>query len=250
MRDPTRRFSDRAGDYVRYRPGYPAAVGELFRDRLGLGPDAVVVDVGSGTGKLTTLLLDQGWKVLAVEPNAEMRAAAEALLGGRPGFVSVDGRAEATTLAPASADLVTAAQALHWFDQDAARAEFRRILRPGGHVALLWNQRVAGLPFTEDYERALREHSVDYVEVDRSSKPGPEAIGAFLGEPAYATFDNPQEMDLGGLVGRYLSASYAFGRDDPRFPQAASALRAVFERHARGGTLTMAMVTHVYWGRV
>lgn len=250
MRDPTRRFSDRVGDYVRYRPGYPPAVVGLFRDRMSLGPDALVVDVGSGTGKLTELLLDAGWRVRAVEPNSEMRLAAEGLLGGRSGFVSVDGRAEATTLPSASADLVTAAQAFHWFEQSAARAEFHRILRPRGYVALLWNERPPGPAITEDYERILRAYSVDYAEVDRRGKSGDEAIGALLGQHEHASFDNAQEMDFPGLVGRYLSASYALKRDDPRFPQAEAALRALHERHARGSKLVMPTTTHVYWGRV
>jgi SAM-dependent methyltransferase len=250
MRDPTTRFSDRVEDYVRFRPGYPPAVAALLRERFGLGRDAVVVDVGSGTGKLTELLLVAGWTVLAVEPNREMRAAAEALLGNRPGFVSVEGRAEATTLASGSVDLVTAAQAFHWFDKAAARVEFRRILRPGCCVALLWNERTLGSAFGEEYERLLEGHSVDYDEVSRRRTSGEDAAEAFLAGYEEASFDNPQETDLQGLIGRYLSASYALKRDDPRFPRAVEALGALYERHARGGRLLMPTTTRVYWGKV
>ena len=97
--DPTKRFSDRVDNYVKFRPDYPPALADLLRGELGLAPGAEVADVGSGTGKLTELLLREGYRVTAVEPNDEMREAAEAALGGRPGFTSVAGRAEATTLA-------------------------------------------------------------------------------------------------------------------------------------------------------
>jgi SAM-dependent methyltransferase len=250
MRDPTRRFSDRVSDYVRYRPGYPVGVLELLRTRCGLGRGAVVADVGSGTGKLTELLLSTGWTVYAVEPNAEMRAAAEALLGGRPGFRSVHAAAEATTLAPRSVDLVTAAQAFHWFDQPAARTEFRRILREPRHVALVWNDRDLESPFAEEYERLVARYSSDYGEVDRAGKTGLPAMEAFFGVFDHASFPNPQETDFAGLVGRYLSSSYALRRDHPRFPEAEAALRQLFDANARDGRVSTPLTTHVYWGRV
>lgn len=129
-RDPTRRFSDRVENYVRYRPGYPRALLECLAREHGLDPAHAVADIGSGTGILSELLLRNGNAVFGVEPNAEMRAAAERLLRGQAKFHSVDGRAEATTLPTASVDWITAAQAFHWFDVSAARREFRRILRP------------------------------------------------------------------------------------------------------------------------
>src|SRR5687768_16889833 len=133
--NPTARFSNRVEDYARYRPGYPAAIIEFFTTRLGI-TKADVADVGSGTGIFTALLLDAGHRVFAIEPNDAMRAEAERTLGGREGFVSVDGSAEQTTIDDASVDLITAAQAFHWFDVPATRAEFRRILRADGIVAL------------------------------------------------------------------------------------------------------------------
>jgi ubiquinone/menaquinone biosynthesis C-methylase UbiE len=250
MSDVTNRFSDRVADYERHRPGYPAAAVALICERCGLRPGDRAADVGSGTGKLTRVLLDAGLAVWAVEPNPSMRRAAEALLGDLPGFASVDGRAEATTLPPASVDLVTAAQAFHWFDREAARVEFRRILRPKGHVALLWNERIPGSPFARDYDALLEELSVDYAEVGRRRASSNAAVGEFLVEPEQASFDNPQQTDFPGLVGRYLSASYAFRRDDPRFPGAEAALRRLFERHARDGAIVMPLSTQLYWGSV
>ena len=121
--DPTRRFSNRVDDYVRYRPHYPPGVLDRLREGIALTPRTVIADVGSGTGISTELFLQNGNTVFAIEPNPEMRAAAERLLGGRPNFHSVRGTAEATTLPDGSVDCVVAAQAFHWFDPEKTRVE-------------------------------------------------------------------------------------------------------------------------------
>ena len=164
--DPTARFTSRVDDYVRARPGYPPEVVRLLETECALGPGKSVADVGSGTGILTRDLLETGATVYAVEPNAAMREAAEAALeplsppgerGRGEGFVSLAATAEATTLPDAAVDLVIAAQAFHWFDRDAARQEFSRILREPRWVALVWNERAeSGTPFLEGYETLLR----------------------------------------------------------------------------------------------
>jgi len=155
-RPVTGRFSDRVEDYVRYRPGYPSAVIDLFKAELGLGAGTCVADAGSGTGIFSELLLRAGATVYGVEPNPEMRAAAERLLAGYSGFHSIAAPAEDTGLPGGSFDLVTAAQAFHWFDAQRARTEFSRLLRPGGHVALVWNGReTASTPFLAAYELSL-----------------------------------------------------------------------------------------------
>jgi len=135
--DPTQRFSNRADNYTRYRPHYPDGVLDILRDGIGLTPQTVIADIGSGTGIATALFLRNGNPVFAVEPNREMRVAAEEQLHARPGFQSVQGTAEATTLPAASVDCVVAAQAFHWFDPVKTQAEFRRILKPGGWVVLM-----------------------------------------------------------------------------------------------------------------
>ncbi|MFM1850906.1 MAG: hypothetical protein RIS54_590 [Verrucomicrobiota bacterium] len=141
-RDATGRFSDRVEAYVRYRPGYPADLISTLVAEAQLGPDSVVADVGSGTGIFTALLLPDTGTVHAIEPNAPMRTWAESTMGAEPKFHSHGTPAEATGLPDASVDLVTAAQAFHWFDPVATRREFARILKPGGQVALIWNERL------------------------------------------------------------------------------------------------------------
>src|SRR5258707_10267218 len=126
--DAKQRFSNRAADYVRYRPGYPSEALDVLGKECGLHPGHVIADIGSGTGFLSELFLKSGNRVYGVEPNEAMRQAGEEYLAAYDGFSSINGSAEATTLDDASIDFVTAGQAFHWFQKDAARKEFRRIL--------------------------------------------------------------------------------------------------------------------------
>jgi len=250
MRDPKERFTDRVDDYARWRPGYPDEVATLLARECDLGPKSTVADLGSGTGILTRLLLRTGARVIAVEPNAAMRAEAERDLAGEAGFVSVDGSAEATGLAAESVDGATAAQAFHWFDPVATRAELVRVLRPGGWVALVWNVR-RSTPFNDAYEALLVRFSKDYPAVRTRDRASQENAAAFFA-PApvqVAHFDSGQSLDGPGLRGRYLSSSYA-----PKVGAAAEeALReldALFAANARSGRVAIAYDTVVYWGRL
>lgn len=246
---PTERFSSRADNYARFRPGYPGAALALLEARCRLRPGAVVADLGSGTGILTALLLARGAQVLAIEPNDAMRAAAESALGGEPRFVSIKATAESTTLAAASVDLLVAGQAFHWFNVPRARAEALRVARPGAAAALLWNERPASANlFLEDYEQLLLRHAADYAGI-RASRADAAAMRAFLGGTMEcASFPNEQRLDFAGLEGRLMSSSYA---PDPGHPQHApmlAGLRALFERHAQHGHVVFPYQTLVYFG--
>jgi len=252
MSDPTQRFSDRADTYVRYRPSYPPALIAQLVERAHLTDQSVVADVGSGTGIFTGLLLPRVGRVYAVEPNAAMRTAAEAQFGPAPGFVSVAAPAEATTLGDASVDLVTAAQAFHWFDARACRREFARILRPGGRVALAWNERqTAGTPFLVDYEHLLRTRARDYDQV-KHARVNEDVIREFFhpAAPELLAAPNDQAFDLPGLVGRALSSSYVPNAGQPGHAEFRAELTAIFHRHARDGRVTLGYVTRLYVGRL
>ncbi len=248
---PTERFSTRVENYVKYRPGYPPAVLDLLRAECGLTPAAIVADIGSGTGLLTQLFLEHGNRVYGVEPNREMREAGERLLAAYPNFVSVDGAAEATTLPDACADLVTAAQAFHWFDRVKARAEFGRILRPGGWAALIWNERRwTGSPLVEAYERLIAAYGSDYATVNYDNV-GPADLAAFFGgEYRQARFDNQQHFDFAGLRGRLLSASYAPEPGHPSYEPMLAELRSIFDAHQVGGVVVFEYDTRVYYGQI
>ena len=164
--DPTRRFSSRVGNYVRYRPGYPEGIVDMLRKECGLTSSTVIADVASGTGIFTRVLLENGNRVFGVEPNAEMRKAGEEFLNAYPRFSSIEGTAEETTLPDHTVDLVTAAQAAHWFDRRKARQEFIRILKTGGWSVLIWNERrIDSTPFLRDFERLLLRYGTDYETV-------------------------------------------------------------------------------------
>lgn len=248
---PTDRFSDRVENYIKYRPGYPPGVLALMREELGLAPSSVVADIGSGTGLLARLFLENGNAVYGVEPNREMREAGERLLGEFPNFVSVEGTAEATNLADASVDFVTAGQAFHWFDVERARREFRRILRPGGRVVLVWNNRAAAAtPFLEDYERLLVEFGNDYEQVSAGYAHAESLRALFPGGYASKVLDNRQLLDHEGLRGRLLSCSYVPLESDARHAPMLERLREIFDARQRGGRVSMDYDTQVFYGQL
>jgi SAM-dependent methyltransferase len=252
MSDSTKRFSSRVENYIKYRPGYPPAIIELLRRECGLSSASQVADVGSGTGILTELFLQNGGAVFAVEPNSEMRQAAERLLGTHPDFHSVNGTAEATTLPPHSMDIIVAAQAFHWFDRTRAHQEFLRILKPGGWVALIWNdRRTNSTAFLQDYEQLLQECSLDYRAVDHKQIDA-TAIGAFFAPAVFksASFENQQVFDFDGLKGRLLSSSYAPEQGHPKHEAMLRELSEIFEKHARQDRVVFEYDTVVHCGQL
>jgi len=252
MVDSKQRFSNRVDDYARYRPGYPAALADGLRARCGLPDGAIVADMGSGTGAFTGCLLSAGFQVSAVEPNAAMRQRAESLLGANPHFQSVDGSAEASGLGAGSVDLVTAAQAFHWFDQIAVGAEWRRILRPRGWVALIWNERdKRRAEFGRDYQALLLEYATEPRLVDRDHDQ-PQRIDRLFepGRCERATFDHRQLLDLDGLRGRLLSSSYAPAAGDLRHAPMMRDLERLYRRHQRDGLVSFEYETRVYFGQL
>ncbi|HVJ45763.1 MAG TPA: class I SAM-dependent methyltransferase [Luteolibacter sp.] len=250
MKSPQERFSDRVENYIRHRPGYPPEIVDTLVGKAGLTPAASVADIGSGTGISAEMLLKAGYPVTGVEPNAGMRAAAERLLAGYAGFRSVDGSAQATTLPDHSVDLILAAQAFHWFDTPETRAEFDRILKPGGHVALLWNVRLLdSTPFLRDYEALLLEFGTDYSET-RHENIGSESLHRFFRGPySIDRFRNSQTFDYPALEGRLLSSSYAPGPDHPRHQEMLGELRRIFGLHASGGFVDFEYTTELYIGK-
>ncbi|HYG12001.1 MAG TPA: class I SAM-dependent methyltransferase [Pyrinomonadaceae bacterium] len=251
--EPTKRFTDRVANYAAYRPKYPAAIVEFMRAELGLSAASVVADVGAGTGIWTEILLREGGcrTVFAVEPNDAMRAEAENSLGEFPGFKSVNGAAEATTLAGASVDFVTAAQAFHWFETRAARAEFARILKPDGWLVLLWNmRRIETTPFLRELERILRAYGTDYERV-AADNPGAELMTeVFPGGYGTRSFAHEQVLNYEALRGRWLSASYVPLAGHPNHEPMFDALRRAFDEHQREGVVSIEYEAVVYYGQL
>ena len=252
MNSATTRFSDRVEDYIRYRPGYPREIKTLLAEQCGLSPDSAIADVGSGTGISAQLFLESGNLVYAVEPNTEMRAAAERLLGHYAHLRSIAGTAEATTLESESLDFIIAGQAFHWFDRQAARKEFERILRPMGWVVVLWNQRrVDSTPFLMAYEALLKTHGTDYCDVDHR-RVGETGIEEFFGPGNFrlATFDNRQILDWHGLLGRLNSSSYVPRPGEGGYDEMVAQLKTIFDTHQSDGVTHMDYDTLVYFGQL
>ena len=236
---------------MRYRPGYPPEILDLLKKKCGLTPESVVADIASGTGIFTRLLLGNGNPVYGVEPNAEMRRAGEQFLAGYPRFVSVAGTAEATTLPDHSIDVVTAAQAAHWFERAKARREFVRILKPGGWTVLIWNERQTdATPFLRAYEELLLAYGTDYKEV-RHERTTAEIDGFFAPSPFQArAFETGQACDYSGLEGRLLSSSYTPLSEHPNYAPMLRELRSVFAEHETGGQVTLQYTTRVFYGQL
>ena len=255
-REPKRRFSNRVGYYVKHRPGYPAELWDFIREASGVSSGAVVADVGSGTGLLAQLFLENGGTVYGVEPNADMRAAGEAYLKHFTRFRSIDGCAEETTLPSASVDMVCAGQAFHWFDLDASRREFARILRTGGSVALVWNYPdVEASPFMEAYQ-AMEVNVPDWRPSppprDPEAAPEPDWTVRFFAPAGFKTckLHNEQQFDWEGLKGRIFSESGAPLPGDARHPAMRADLERAFETHAQNGRVRFLYRTVAYCGRL
>jgi SAM-dependent methyltransferase len=247
----TSRFSSRVEDYRRYRPGYPREVIELLATECGLNPQSVVADIASGTGIFTRLLLENGNALLGVEPNREMRAAGEQFLKGYGRFTSIAGSAEATTLPAHSVDMITAAQAAHWFDRTRARGEFVRILKPGGWLALLWNERKTDrTAFLRDYERLLLTYGTDYQEV-RHERTMAQIADFFAPSPFRSrTFETRQECDYPALEGRLLSSSYTPQPGHSAYEAMLRELRRIFDAHQSERSVVLEYDTRVFYGQL
>jgi ubiquinone/menaquinone biosynthesis C-methylase UbiE len=250
--DSKQRFSTRVADYVRYRPGYPTAVRDILRAECGLKSGHVIADIGSGTGFLSEVFLKNGNRVFGIEPNEAMRGAGEEYLASYDGFASINGSAESTTLDDASVDFVTAGQAFHWFDQNAAHAEFARILKPGGWVVVVWNERLTdSTAFLRGYEALLREYGTDYATV-KESYPSEQHMRDFFAASPYNSQSVPnfQEFDFDGVAGRLRSSSFIPTPEAPTFAPMMEDLQKLFTEFNQDGHVRLEYTTHIYFGHL
>jgi SAM-dependent methyltransferase len=240
--DSVQRFSDRATDYVKYRPTYSAEAIDALLEGLGPSDQLVAADVGAGTGISARLLGDRQVQVIAVEPGEDMRGAA----APHPHVRWVAGRAEATGLRSESFDLVLCAQSFHWFRSAEALREFARILKPERRLSIVWNRRSKTDPFTAGYRQAIIDVGGE-IEAERMPFDPTVVADSGLFTPVdRVVFPNFQRLDLHGLIGRARSASYV-PKTGPDGERLLDLLHALHERHADvGGFVTLVYETEIF----
>lgn len=251
MNDNTERFSNRVDNYVKYRPSYPAEIISFLEETIQFNKNSVVADIGSGTGILSKLFLDNGNIVYGVEPNAPMRLKAEELLQNYPSFKSINGTAEQTTLHNTSIDLITAAQAFHWFDIAKTKTEFKRILKTNGYCCLIWNERFNDSPFAKAYDNLLLEFSTDYSKVDHKNIDDKKIETFFSPNRVIKkSFSNKQVFNFYGLKGRLLSSSYAPDEKHPKHKEMIEALQKIFNSFNQNNAVQFNYETKLYLGKL
>jgi ubiquinone/menaquinone biosynthesis C-methylase UbiE len=248
--DFTKRFTGRASFYSTSRPAYPQRILDILRAEIGFDKTFIIADIGSGTGLLSQLFLENGNRVLAVEPNNEMRNFAEKSLSKFPKFFSVRGTAESTGIESASVDVVTVGQALHWFNCEASSSEFARILKENGHVCIAYNDRNKEDRFMRDYDLVVRNYARN-----RASVPSIDDtyLSKFFKNEEYSKFSLPNEqiLDLGGLLGRMTSASYMPSpSDENQFAMLREDVARLFKRYETLGRVRLLYDTSVIPGKI
>ncbi|MCA9021365.1 MAG: class I SAM-dependent methyltransferase, partial [Planctomycetaceae bacterium] len=246
------RFSDRVDNYIKYRPGYPVEVLDLLETSCGLTSESLIADIGSGTGISSRLFLDHHNTVYGVEPNQEMRQAAEKLLQKYSHFHSINATAEKTHLPADSFDFIIAGQAFHWFDHEQTRQEFQRIIKPDGWVVLIWNERqIDTSPFLVAYEQLLLNFATDYTQVNHTNLSLQDFDQFFHPHPVQtASLPSQQSFDLESLTGRLLSSSYAPNVGQPGYSEILNRLQEIFHQHQVEGRVAFEYDTNLYYGQI
>lgn len=249
--DSISRFNNRVENYIKYRPGYPTEIIDFLKKEIGLKTSYLIADIGSGTGILSELFLKNGNEVFGVEPNGEMRHAAETLLKEYNSFHSVNSKAEDTSLKENSIDLITAGQSFHWFNNEKTRKEFKRILKSDRFAVLIWNNRNDNSSeFMNDYNRLLNNLESDYKEVKHENLNDTD-FQQFYGTKSCSikSFDNSQTYDNKSLIGRLLSASYT-PTDGEAYTKMINEVKGIFDKHNENGKVKIEYKTKIYFGNI
>ena len=249
--DNTQKFSGKSDIYERSRPAYAPELIKWLVSTLNLGPQSQIADVGAGTGKLTRQLLTTGATVYAVEPNADMRAKAIALLEDQANFHPIAAPAEKTGLPAQSVHLITAASAFHWFDAQAFRVECQRLLLPGGQVCLIWNHRKLDNEINIAFREIFAKYCPNFSGFSFERQQGHRQLESFFdGKITEKRFDNPVRYDLEGFVGRARSASYAIIPGDDGYEDFIEKLEALFSQHEKNGFIDVPHQSVAFLGHV
>jgi SAM-dependent methyltransferase len=247
----TEKFSGRAQDYTKGRPSYATEFIKMLRCDLKVNENTVVADIGSGTGKLSKQILDLGSKVFCVEPNKDMRKIAEKELSRYGNFVSVNGSSDFTTLDSNSVDVVTVAQAFHWFDVDKFKSECKRILKPNGKIILVWNTRDSNSVFNVESSEIYKKYCPNFKGYQGGMNDDDCRIcELFDGDYKKVIFENPLEFTKEKFIMRSLSASYSIKNDDENYNEYIAELEKLFDKYSQNSIVIMPNNTVAYIGAI
>ena len=250
MTDPENLFAGKASIYSRYRPGYPREIIQILEEETGFNNDWKVADIGSGTGILSGLFIENGNTVYCVEPNYEMQSEALRRYDNLGNHIPVTGTAEHTNLREQSIDLIVAGQSFHWFNTDLAKEEFGRIIRPGGFAALIWNNRSEDEgTFSREYDKICVKYSRNYHGTGSTAITEETFQNFFTHGYRRYNIQNYRQIDQDGVVGRYLSAIYALKPEDSDYGIAMKSLMDLFRRFQKDGKVTMEYTTEIVIGK-
>ncbi|RXJ02465.1 SAM-dependent methyltransferase [Anaerobacillus alkaliphilus] len=249
--DNTHKFNGKAGIYSLYRPDYPDQLIKDIIEEFHLNKNSLIADIGSGTGIFSKKLLKFQLQVVAVEPNEEMRDVAKSELNEYTRFTSINGTAENTTLEANSIDIITVAQAFHWFNQGKFKKECQRILKPGGKVFIVFNNRDIHSDVSKEIISIFKKYCSDFRGFSNGIEEDLDVYNNFFTtDYSYNSYDFPLLYDKSSFIGRHLSASYALKEGDPLYPQFLEEFSNLFDFYQKDGILHLPNVTKSYWGSV
>ncbi len=244
------KFNGMADNYSKYRPNYAKESINYLINEVQLSKNSVIADIGSGTGKFSKLLLDKGFKVFGVEPNNDMRQKAERELHNRKNFISILGTSENTTLLNNSIDLITVAQAFHWFDMEQFLIECNRILKANGYVAILYNNGDYSTKIINEISELSQRYCPKYVGSSGGIENNPTIFDNFFDGYTVKVFENSYQLNMEQFIGLNFSASYAPKINEPNYELYLKALVELFEKHSEQGILNMPNNTTCRLGKV
>lgn len=246
----TTQFNSKAEDYALSRPGYPPTLYNALWTITGVDAGDQIIDVGAGTGLFTQGLLGAGRLVLAVEPADEMRSKADALFGNTPGYASASGTAESLPVENQVAKLITAAQAYHWFNVPLARAEFMRVLKPGGWVALVWNDRQRGQNANDVLDGFGKKYGGQQLSA-LAAHENAHTFGEFFGNESYQEhfFKHDQQVDMVKWLALLFSRSYMPARESSAGHNLTEEASKAFQELQQDGQVTVPYTTRLVLGQ-
>ncbi|WP_160687741.1 class I SAM-dependent methyltransferase [Clostridium sp. C2-6-12] len=253
MKFGAERYSNKTEDYDKYRPSFPAEIMKFLYSNNIINDNSVIADIGSGTGRFTRLLLEKGNTVYGVEQNNEMRAKAEELLSQFSNFISIAGSAEKTGLEDNCFDLITVAQAFHWFNKEKCLLEFKRIIKDNGKVFIVWDDFVGDYnDFSTEYRNVLSKYRNDKPENNGRKLSRDEMVYDFFRDNKYETLSFTHELyqNFDGIKGGALSASFTPKPDEENYDQFILELQNVFEKYQTAGKVCTAFRSMCYLGEI